>query len=125
MDGSRFDDLTKALAVGTPRSRRRVLKSLLGGAGAGALSLVGFAAGRGQSWPSRRRHLYSQRALCLWPVRSPDPAVYLPGGTTACGGTCVSTACPAGATLSNASCQCLHGDGAAAVRDRGGGRLLR
>ena len=39
MDSNRFDDLTRSLAGGT--SRRRMLKGLLGGAGAGALSLVG------------------------------------------------------------------------------------
>ncbi len=39
MDGQRFDDVTRALAVG--RSRRAVLRTVLGGLGAGVLALVG------------------------------------------------------------------------------------
>ncbi len=39
MDGQQFDELTRALATG--RSRRAVLRSLLGGVGAGALALLG------------------------------------------------------------------------------------
>ncbi len=41
MDGQRFDAMTKALAVGT--SRRAVLRTALGGMGAGLLAVVGAA----------------------------------------------------------------------------------
>lgn len=41
MDGQRFDDITRAFAVG--RSRRAVLRTVLGGLGAGVLALVGGA----------------------------------------------------------------------------------
>jgi len=41
MDGQRFDAVTKALAAGT--SRRAVLRTALGGLGAGLLALVGVA----------------------------------------------------------------------------------
>ncbi len=41
MDGQRFDAVTRALAVGT--SRRAVLRTALGGMGAGLLALVGVA----------------------------------------------------------------------------------
>jgi hypothetical protein len=41
MDGQRFDDVTRALAVG--RSRRAVLRTAVGGLGAGVLALVGGA----------------------------------------------------------------------------------
>ncbi len=41
MDGQRFDAVTKALAAGT--SRRAVLRTALGGMGAGLLALVGVA----------------------------------------------------------------------------------
>ncbi len=41
MDGQRFDDVTRALAVG--RSRRAVLRTAVGGLGAGLLALVGVA----------------------------------------------------------------------------------
>ncbi len=41
MDGQRFDEVTKALATGT--SRRAVLRTALGGMGAGLLALVGLA----------------------------------------------------------------------------------
>ncbi len=121
MDGNRFDALTRSLSNET--SRRRVLKGLLGGAAGGALSLAGLRrAGATHGRPAgatciRNEHCAS--GLC-------DPQTRrctCPGGTTACGGTCVSTACPAGATLSNASCQCVCtatgqppcGTGAAAV----------
>jgi hypothetical protein len=40
MDGQRFDEVTKALAAGT--SRRTVLRTALGGMGAGLLALVGI-----------------------------------------------------------------------------------
>ena len=39
MDGQRFDEVTRALATGT--SRRAVLRTALGGMGAGLLALVG------------------------------------------------------------------------------------
>ncbi len=41
MDGQRFDAVTRALAAGT--SRRAVLRTALGGMGAGLLALVGVA----------------------------------------------------------------------------------
>ena len=41
MDSQRFDELTKALATGT--SRRSVLRTALGGMGAGLLALTGIA----------------------------------------------------------------------------------
>ena len=41
MDGQQFDAVTKALAAGT--SRRVVLRTALGGVGAGLLALVGAA----------------------------------------------------------------------------------
>ncbi len=122
MDGSQFDDLTKAFAAGT--SRRRMLWGLLGGAATGAISLIGRRrAGASHGRPPgatciRNEHCASD--LC-------DPQTrrcVCPGGTTGCGGRCVSTTCPTGQTLSNSSCRCLHRDGSAAVRDRGGGDLL-
>ena len=43
MDTHRFDDLTRVLAAGT--SRRRVPKTLLAGAGAGTLAVLGMHRG--------------------------------------------------------------------------------
>ncbi len=122
MDASQFDDLTKALATGT--SRRRVLTGLLGGAGAGALSLLGLrSAGASHGRPAGATCLGNEH--CASDLCDPQTRrCVCPGGTTACGGQCVSTTCPTGQTLSNSSCQCVCTERSAAVRDRGGGDLL-
>ncbi len=97
MDGSRFDALTRTLATGT--SRRKVLQGLLGGAGAGALSLIGLrradaSHGRplgatcirnehcasGYCDPQTRRCTCSAGTACGASTRCVD-GTYTPGGT--------------------------------------------
>ncbi len=105
MDGTHFDDWTRMLAAGT--SRRRVLKGLLGGAGAGALSHLGLRrAGASHGRPPGATCLQNEHCasgLCDLQTRR----CTCPGSTTARGGQCVSTACPAGTTLSGSTCQCV------------------
>lgn len=93
MDGSRFDDLTKALARG--RSRRHILQALAGAVGGGLLALTG-------------------RDAAAAPGKGGKPQGRCPAGYTNCRGKCVILAadennCGACAVVCPAGWDCCAG----------------
>ncbi len=101
MDGQRFDEVTKALATGT--SRRAVLRTALGGMGAGLLALVGVAeagaAGKRSCVEGCKKQFGPgrKRGQCI------STCAKAKGGGTG-GVTCGQTTCPEGVPCCNPSC---------------------
>ncbi len=124
MDGSRFDDLTKVLAAGT--SRRRMLNGLLGGAAAGALSLVGLRrAGASHGRPAGATCIRNEQ--CASGICDPQtrrcactPTISCPAGQTCgtaedgCGGTLECGTCTGtGERCVSGQCVCTPDNAAA------------
>lgn len=104
MDASRFDTLTRRLAA-RPRSRRRLLRALTGGALTAALSRLGPAAAAEQIAARQRCKLAGQRCSrdrdCCH-RRCKRGTCTCPKTTTRCGKHC----CPAGTDCDTDLLQC-------------------
>ena len=83
MDPRRFDDMTRAIAV-SRSSRRRVLRSALGGAGSGVVALFGL-----DRRPSSREAAAVGRQFCRSAFKTKEDSIVTANycGRTPCGNT--------------------------------------